>query len=70
MRAGVHEVLEHDRQRGLEPDHPEGRGLELARLLEWRVRRVVGREHGQRVVDEPGHDRVAIGPRCAAAGSS
>ena len=57
----VHEPVEAQRHRGLEPHDPERRPIELEGLLIRMMRRVVGGDHVNRPVNEPLDHRIAVG---------
>ena len=62
-QAGVDHRLLHHRQRGLQPEHPEGRRLPLAVLVLVRVRRVVGGDDVDGAVGQAGAQRLDVGGR-------
>ena len=60
-QAGVDHRLLHDRERGLEAEHPEGGGRPLAVLVLEGVRRVVGGDDVDGAVGETGPQRLGVG---------
>ena len=60
-RPGSDEIRVERRERGLEPDHPEGRRLERHVLLLARVRGMVGGDRRDRAVAQRLEQRLAVG---------